>query len=202
MSRMTRQLDELVETIQTQLKKTGGDFKGQQRRTADAGRDMKTKGKDLDNDLGDKTPDSKSKPNDPDTPGNTSPGGKRPKSDREKYVGRTPGKNSRTGREVQQRMRDEGTLRDNPDTGRPEVYDPRTGDYIDIKDTDMGHKHDAVDYWNTEGKYHGPKDQRVRDWMLDPKNYELEPAYGPGGNRSRGAQNGQTYDPPANLPAN
>ena len=42
------------------------------------------------------------------------------KSLRRQYLGKTPGKNSKTGREVQDRMREEGKLRENIDTGRTE----------------------------------------------------------------------------------
>lgn len=117
-------------------------------------------------------------------------------SKRLKYLGSTPGKASRTGREVIDRMRREGKIRKiggedqliwtNPRTGKPEMYP--------LKDTDMGHYPvDAVTYWNTTGIKHGPKSQEVRDWMLDPKNYELQPSWY---NRSEGAKLGARYNDP------
>src|SRR5690606_5184653 len=42
----------------------------------------------------------------------------RKKSLREQYMGRTPGKSSRTGREVQDRMRKKGQLKEDPMTGQ------------------------------------------------------------------------------------
>ncbi|CAM2070369.1 DUF4150 domain-containing protein [Sulfidibacter corallicola] len=119
---------------------------------------------------------------------------KKKKSKREQYMGRTPGKKSRTGREVQERMAAEGKLRELPD-GTKEVLGP-DGKWYPIDETDMGHLRDAVEYWNTEGYQYGAKSQEVRDFMLDPDNYELEPS---SINRSRGATLGQTqrYRDPA-----
>lgn len=93
-------------------------------------------------------------------------------------------------------MRRDGLLRENPVTGKTEIKDPYGNGWVDMADTDMGHITDAVDYWNNTGKYFGPKSPEVRDWMLDSSNYQLEYAYGPTGNRSRGARSGATYDPP------
>jgi hypothetical protein len=33
---------------------------------------------------------------------------------------------------------------------------------------------DAVEYWNTKGKYTGAKSEKVRDYMTEHKNYYLE----------------------------
>ncbi len=114
------------------------------------------------------------------------------KSKRLQYLGRTPGKSSATGRDVQKRMVTEGKLRDNQSTGTQEVLGP-DGNWYTIDKTDMGHLHDAVNWWNTVGRKHGPKAPEVRRWMLDSKNYELEPS---SINRSRGAQLTETYLPP------
>ncbi|MBK9579775.1 MAG: hypothetical protein IPO40_22125 [Fibrobacteres bacterium] len=58
----------------------------------------------------------------------------------------------------------------------------------------MGHKHDAVQYWNKTGRKHGPKSKPVRKWMLDPDNYELQHY---NSNRSSGAKLKDRYrDPP------
>jgi hypothetical protein len=58
----------------------------------------------------------------------------------------------------------------------------------------MGHVQAAVDYWNAEGRYYGPRSPEVRAFMNDPDNYWLEPSWI---NRSKGAQMGRTYQPPA-----
>jgi hypothetical protein len=114
----------------------------------------------------------------------------RGKSLREKYLGRTPGKNSKTGREVQARMRKEGTLRD----GRkgPE-FKASNEKWYPLKDADMAHKVDAVKWWNQTGRSLGAKSKEVRNWMLDSKNYRLDHF---SLNRSAGAKLGEGYLPP------
>lgn len=112
-------------------------------------------------------------------------------SNRQKYMGGTPGKNTSVGTTVQDRMRSEGTLRGSSDSSEVLGSD---GKWYSIKDTDMGHKDGAVDYWNREGRYHGAKSKEVRDFMNDPDNYVLEPK---NINRCNGAKCGQTYQPPA-----
>jgi hypothetical protein len=116
----------------------------------------------------------------------------KPKSLREQYLGRTPGKNSRTGLEVQERMRAEGTLRENLDTGRAE-FQASDGKWYDIKYADMSHKTDAVTWWNQTGRQFGAKAPEVREWMLDSDNYVLDHM---SINRSLGAKLGETYSPP------
>src|SRR5690606_26876129 len=108
------------------------------------------------------------------------------KSAREQYLGRTPGKKSRTGREVQDRMRKDGTLRENPLTGKTEFKSKARDKWYELKDADMAHSpRDAVSWWNDVGRKLGAKSPEVRKWMLDSKNYTLE-HYGP--NRSAGAK--------------
>lgn len=114
-------------------------------------------------------------------------------SARNQYMGRTPGKNSRTGREVQNRMRNEGTLRDNKVTGKPE-FQATNGRWYPLDKADMAHRTDAVRWWNSTGYQYGARAPEVRRWMLDPKNYRLD-HYSL--NRSAGARIGQTYRPPA-----
>jgi len=114
------------------------------------------------------------------------------KSLREQYLGRTPGKNSRTGREVQERMRAEGKLRDNIDTGRQE-FQASDGKWYDLKYADMAHNPvDAVTWWNEIGRQYGAKSPEVREWMLKSKNYTLE-HYSI--NRAAGPKIGETYLP-------
>ncbi|NSX55261.1 GH-E family nuclease [Parasulfitobacter algicola] len=118
------------------------------------------------------------------------------KSLRRQYLGATPSKYSKTGREVRERMRREGTLRTNPRTGKDEFLDENgTWRLVDSPNTHMGHHPvDAVDYWNNTGRYHGAKSSQVRDWMLDSSNYRFE--YGPL-NTSRGGATPSRYLPPA-----
>ncbi len=118
---------------------------------------------------------------------------KRKKSKRLQYVGRTPGKKSRTGREVQDRMRAEKTLRGTGDNAK--FKSSTDGKWYPVKEADMAHKTDAVKYWNETGKNSGAKSSEVRKWMLDSKNYELEHY---SHNRSQGARLPDRYDPPAN----
>ena len=69
------------------------------------------------------------------------------------------------------------------------------GGTVDSPQTHMGHNPmDAVDYWNTTGRYHGAKSPAVRQWMLDPNNYRFE--YGPL-NSSWGVATRSRYLPPA-----
>lgn len=114
------------------------------------------------------------------------------KSLREQYLGRTPKKSSRTGKEVQERMRTEGKLREDPFTGKKE-FQASDGKWYDLKDADMAHKTDAVTWWNQTGRQYGAKAPEVRKWMLDSNNYTLD-HYSI--NRSLGAKIGETYLPP------
>lgn len=110
---------------------------------------------------------------------------------REEYLGRTPGKKSRTGREVIERMRAEGKI---IGTGKKMKFQSSDGNWYPIADADMAHRRDAVAYWNKSGYKHGKKSEQVRKWMLDSDNYELEHY---SSNRSKGASLGQTYRDPA-----
>ncbi|WP_447528672.1 hypothetical protein [Vreelandella sp. TE19] len=119
-------------------------------------------------------------------------------SARNRYMGRTPDKYSRTGREVLERMRVEGLiqgegplLRGNPNNLHlinPDGSTARIGANID-----MAHKVDAVTWWNDTGRFFGPKSPEVRQFMLNADNYELQLR---SINRSDGARLGQTYQPP------
>ncbi|PIO91205.1 hypothetical protein CBI55_25800 [Pseudomonas syringae] len=112
---------------------------------------------------------------------------------RTNYVGRTPGKNSKTGRTVIENMRKEGKIRGEGARMRFKSKDEK---WYPIKEADMAHKTDAVTYWNTKGGYFGAKSPEVRQWMRDPKNYELEHF---STNRSAGAKLGQIYRPPESM---
>jgi hypothetical protein len=112
-----------------------------------------------------------------------------------KYLGKTPGKNSKTGKAVRERMRKEGKLRTNPETGMDEFKADNNKWYpVDSDQTHMGHHPvDAVDYWNNEGREYGAKSPEVRNWMNDPNNYRFE--YGPE-NSARGGATTSRYLPP------
>jgi RHS repeat-associated protein len=109
-------------------------------------------------------------------------------SKRLQYLGRTPGKNSRTGREVIERMEGQGRIRGSGD--QREVFHEGSQQWHPINETDMGHTQDAVSWWNKQGRQYGAKSPEVRRWMLDSSNYELEPS---SINRSRGASLTETY---------
>jgi HNH/ENDO VII superfamily nuclease with conserved GHE residues len=117
------------------------------------------------------------------------------KSLRDRYLGDTPGKGDRTGREVQDRMRKEGTLRENEITGKTE-FQASDKQWYPLEKADMAHyPKDAVTWWNETGRQYGAKSPEVRAFMLDSKNYVLD-HYSL--NRSAGATLGQTvkYLPP------
>lgn len=114
-------------------------------------------------------------------------------SDRLKYLGRTPGKNSKTGREVWERQVKEGTAMELPD-GRKIFQDPTDKKWYDFADADMGHNPmSALDYWNKYGKYKGAKSKEVREWMRKQENYKFEYFRN---NRSAGAKGPRGYDTP------
>ena len=122
--------------------------------------------------------------------------GKNPNfSAREEYMGSTPSKNSKVGKEVAKNMDSwgNGYIRRDANGNVVQFKSLRDGKWYDIADADMSHKNakfedelydklhikesghkDAVEYWNTEGKYTGAKSQQVRDYMNNPDNYYLE----------------------------
>ncbi|MDN0088699.1 RHS repeat-associated core domain-containing protein [Yersinia nurmii] len=109
-------------------------------------------------------------------------------------MGKTPGKNSKTGREVIERMRGEGRIRGTGD--RMQFKSSTDNRWYNVKDADMAHLTDAVKYWNQKGGYYGPKSKEVRAFMRDSKNYELE-YYGH--NRSQGAKLPDRYKDPGDF---
>ena len=118
-------------------------------------------------------------------------------SSRLKYLGRTPGKNSKTGKEVFERMAKEvppkARLEDEFGNAVKEFWDASSNKWRDIKQADMGHIDDAVSWWNSTGRKHGAKSKEVREWMLDSDNYALEYFKT---NRSNGAKLTEQYLPP------
>ena len=102
-------------------------------------------------------------------------------------MGATPGKSSKTGREVIERMRTEGKIRGSGDKIQFQASD---GEWYPIAEADMSHTTDAVTWWNKTGRYSGEKSEEVREWMLNPDNYTLD-HYSI--NRSAGAKLRQIY---------
>ena len=112
------------------------------------------------------------------------------------YLGRTPGKGSKTGKAVFDRMLNEIPPAARIRKGVKQFYDPDNQVWRNIKYADMGHKEDAVTWWNDFARHRfKAKSKEIRKWMLDPDNYVLE-YYKT--NRSKGAIVGQTigYKPP------
>ena len=118
-------------------------------------------------------------------------------SKRLQYLGRTPGKASKTGREVFDRMKNEipPTARIRKIKGKDvkEFFDPYNKVWRNISEADMGHIDDAVSWWNKTGRQYGAKSTEVREWMRKSDNYVLEYFRT---NRSKGAKLGETYLPP------
>jgi hypothetical protein len=115
------------------------------------------------------------------------------------YLGSTPGKGSRTGRDVIAKMRSETPPRIRGTGASTEVFTVGPDGvkrWYPIRETEMGHIHDAVTYWNNTGRHLGAKHPQVRKWMLDPSNYELEHHIV---NAQKGSALGRTeqYLPPA-----
>jgi RHS repeat-associated protein len=113
---------------------------------------------------------------------------------RREYLGLTPGRDSVTGRAVQQRMRQQGLIRDTPNGTEVRASN---GTWMPIAETDMAHTTDAMRWWNDVGRQYGPRSPEVRQWMLDPNNYRLE---APRINRSSSGRlrNSEGYLPPTN----
>ncbi|MDX6841745.1 RHS repeat-associated core domain-containing protein [Hafnia paralvei] len=108
-------------------------------------------------------------------------------SARRECVGGTPSKSSKTGREVIERMRNEGKVR-----GEGENIEFQASDdhWYPLREADMAHKTDAVIWWNQTGRNLGAKSEEVRKWMLDSNNYYLDHF---SINRSAGAKLGLVY---------
>ncbi|MBI3712339.1 MAG: hypothetical protein HY253_05160 [Burkholderiales bacterium] len=113
------------------------------------------------------------------------------RSNRDMYMGSTPSKDSSVGLQVQETMRQNGALIG--DGANRQVLGS-DGKWYPISQADMGHVTAAVDYWNTTGRFFGPRAPEVRNFMNDPTNYWLEPLHI---NRSNGASMGKTYMKPA-----
>jgi len=111
-------------------------------------------------------------------------------SKRNEYLGRTPGKNSKTGKEVIKKMEQEGNIKT---VHGQKQFKASDGKWYPIEEADMSHITDAVAWWNETGRNYGAKSKEVRKWMLDSDNYYLD-HYSI--NRSQGAKLSENYLPP------
>jgi hypothetical protein len=103
-------------------------------------------------------------------------------------MGPTPPIDGPIGQVVLSRMRREGKVVGDqvryargPD-GRP--LPPGQFHWYGLGECEMGHVIDAVNWWNTNGRFTGPQSKEVQKFMTDPNNYEIEPAIP---NRLRGS---------------
>jgi RHS repeat-associated protein len=111
---------------------------------------------------------------------------------RREYAGKTPGVNSRTGREVQKRMTEQGTF----DSGTKWFMSREDGKWYPIKEAHMAHETDVVRHWNRWARVFGARDDEIRNWMLNSKNYYLERGHS---NTQAGARLNDRYFPPVRL---
>lgn len=105
------------------------------------------------------------------------------------YVGATPSKSSQTGKDVNNRMQKMGKY----NITTKQFLNARNNTWLPESKADMGHIIDASVWWNSNGRFKGPKAPEVLTFMKDPDNYELEES---SQNRSRGASS-PDYLPPA-----
>ena len=126
------------------------------------------------------------------------------KTKRSQYLGSTPNKASGVGKQVRQNMAKAGVLKNYGKANETvTVWDGTQGKNVNMKvdknkQLHMGHKIDAVTFWNSVGKYYGPKSDVARGFMTDPDNYELE--HGPT-NSANGASLATKYADPVKTPA-
>ncbi|WP_162054726.1 eCIS core domain-containing protein [Pontibacter pamirensis] len=98
---------------------------------------------------------------------------------RDQYMGKNPSWKPRrdgTVEAVIRRMRKQGKVNGVEPNESVKVIGPDGKEgWYHIDEVDMGHVPvDAVEYWNKEGYKYGAQSKKVRDWMKDPNNYELE----------------------------
>lgn len=108
---------------------------------------------------------------------------------RKAYLGDMPKSlKESVGREVTDRMRQQGKFRDGKFLNRPPDHR-----WFPVKQADLGHIIDAVTWWNSNGRFFGPRSPEAKKFMNEADNYEWEEK---SQNRSRGASLGQNYLPP------
>jgi hypothetical protein len=105
------------------------------------------------------------------------------------FVGSTPSKTSDVGQKVKARMQRLGKI----DPAKNRFLNARNNTWYPTGQADMGHIVDASVWWNSNGRFKGPKSPEVLTFMKDADNYELEES---GQNQSRGASS-PNYLPPA-----
>ena len=109
---------------------------------------------------------------------------------REFNVGYTPGRESKVGQQVLERMKKENLVRETG--GLIQVLDSK-GNWVSYKKTDMGHIEAAVSAWNSGLYETGARSPEVRKFMTDPGNYRLD---SPSANRSDGGKMKEKYTAP------
>jgi RHS repeat-associated protein len=117
------------------------------------------------------------------------------KTKRDMFMGSTPGKHSKFGKEVKVHMEGLKTYRKTKKGEEVHVAVGAKGTkkWLPLdQDIHMGHKIDAVKYWNGVGRFFGAKSDAVRGFMTDSENYEFE--HGPT-NSSNGAGLAMRYMP-------
>jgi hypothetical protein len=97
---------------------------------------------------------------------------------RRRYLGETPRRGSPTYRAVVERMQNEGHIRLNQATGQLELRGQINGAEVwrplSSPEINMGHRVDAVRWWNETGRFHGARSPQAREFMLNPDNYILQ----------------------------
>jgi hypothetical protein len=100
---------------------------------------------------------------------------------RERVLGKTPTRDSDTGKAVIERMKSENRISEDG-----KLFRARDGKWYEVAKADMGHYPvDAVTWWNKIGRLHGERSNFVLAWMKNPRHYELEPS---AANRSAGGK--------------
>lgn len=99
---------------------------------------------------------------------------------RQLYMGSTPRINSPAGKQVMNRMLSRGKF----DPTNNKFLNSRDGKWYGLNQADMGHIVDASTWWNSNGRFIGPKAPEVIAFMRDADNYEFEESTQ---NQSRGA---------------
>ena len=97
---------------------------------------------------------------------------------RRRYLGETPRRGSPTYRAVVERMQSEGYIRLNQTTGQLELRGQIKGAEVwrplSSRQINMGHRVDAVLWWNETGRFLGARSPQAREFMLNPDNYILQ----------------------------